>query len=128
LLETMFCSGKFMLLASADSPSAKLLAKMIAPAIKKPGRCVRLLVFELVFLIIILPLSHMRFASAQIAARIDFQLHSPRSLTTPNVQLKKELQAIAAHQPKQIETFTASLHKASAQLEASRFEPRTVSE
>ena len=36
-------------------------------------------------------------------------------------QLKKELQATAAHQQKQIEAVTVSLEKVSAQLEASKF-------
>jgi glutamate-1-semialdehyde aminotransferase len=42
-------------------------------------------------------------------------------------QLKKELQATAAHQQKQIEALTAGLQKVSAQLELNRRAPETVS-
>ena len=45
---------------------------------------------------------------------------------TTIVQLKKELQAIAAHQQKQIEMLTAGLQKVSTQLEASKPAPQTV--
>jgi seryl-tRNA synthetase len=41
-------------------------------------------------------------------------------------ELKKELQANAARQQKQIEALTAGLQKVSAQVEASKAAPRTV--
>jgi hypothetical protein len=41
-------------------------------------------------------------------------------------QLKKELQATAAHEQKQIETLTAGLQKVSAQLEINKRAPQTV--
>jgi len=42
------------------------------------------------------------------------------------VQLKKDFQATAAHQQKQIEALTAGLQKVSDQLELSRPAPQTV--
>ncbi len=45
---------------------------------------------------------------------------------TTIVQLKKELQAIAAHQQKQIQMLTAGLQKISTQLEASKPAPQMV--
>jgi polyhydroxyalkanoate synthesis regulator phasin len=41
-------------------------------------------------------------------------------------QLKKDLQATAAHQQKQIEALTAGLQKLSAQVEVSKSAPQTV--
>ena len=41
-------------------------------------------------------------------------------------QLKKELQATAAHQQKQIEALATGLQKVSAQLEASKPAPQVV--
>jgi hypothetical protein len=45
---------------------------------------------------------------------------------TTIAQLKKELQATAAHQQKQIEALTTGLQKVSAQLEASKPAPQLV--
>ena len=42
------------------------------------------------------------------------------------MQLKKDLQATAAYQQRQIEALTAGLQKVSAQLEVDKSAPRTV--